>query len=239
VKESKIRGKNSSMMFVFLFTLLLLSAHEMVSSNLRGGGPFQAEESIDVDPAAMAGNTDDLTDDQLHLSHGTLTPAKLSAMKTEMVTLQKSLGSLMDKQTELTTQYKIEKEREVEDKALKKTVRQEVARSLLKNLDQQSQSRTEFMSNIVDKAISKVKDQYDISEMEHPDHPNDTDKDATGAEESVNDAAEESASGAAAEESASGAATEESASGAATEESASDTADEESAIDSSPSGPAF
>ena len=143
-------------------------------------GPFQKEDPIDVDPAAMAGNIDDLTDEQLHLNHGSLTPTKLAAMKEEMKTLQKSLGTLMDKQTALQTQYTIEKEREVEDKALKKKVKTDVARSLLKHLDQQSKTRTDFMTNIVDQAISKVKDQYDLA-IVHPDHP-DTGVAGTGAE---------------------------------------------------------
>ena len=114
-------------------TLLLLATLCIVTTTginiLRG--PFQAEEKMDVDPAAMSGDPNALTDDQLHLSHGSLTPAKLTEMKAEMKSLQQSLGTLMDRQTVLSTQYKIEKEREVEDKALKKKVREEVARSLL------------------------------------------------------------------------------------------------------------
>ena len=189
---------------------------------LQTSSPFQAEATMDIDPSAMEGDTDKLSDEQLHLNHGTrkflfkfyfypksffikyvtilililtflffntiphskyytVTPAKLSAMKEEMSTLQKSLGTLMEKQTQLTTTYKIEKEREVEDKALKKTVRQEVARSLLKNLDQQSQTRSDFMTGIVDKAITKVKDQYDLA-LVHPDHPEDVETTATGSE---------------------------------------------------------
>ena len=75
-------------------TLLLLASLCIVTTTtginiLRG--PFQAEEKMDVDPAAMSGDPNALTDDQLHLSHGSLTPAKLAGMKSEMKSLQKSL----------------------------------------------------------------------------------------------------------------------------------------------------
>jgi hypothetical protein len=137
-----IAGESLIMRSTCLLLLLLsLSLSLTTASNARRG-PFQQEEAIDVDPAAMQGDPNDLTDEQLHLNHGSLTPTKLTAMKAEMQVLQQSLGNLMEKQTALQTKYEIESERAVEDKALKKKVKMEVARSLLKNLDQQSQSRT-------------------------------------------------------------------------------------------------
>jgi hypothetical protein len=184
-----MKSLNSTFLLALTYFVIILSSFcisTTTASNLRKG-PFQKEETIDVDPAAMNSNPEDLTDEQLHLSHGSLTPTKLKAMKEQMSALQKSLGTLMDKQTKLQTQYEIEKEREVEDKAIKKKVKTEVARSLLKHLDQQSQSRTDFMTNIVDQAITKVKDQYDLS-IPHPDHP----------EEKIEDAEETTATGSAA-----------------------------------------
>jgi hypothetical protein len=166
--------------------LQLALAPASTVSHRRVRGPFMKEEPMDVDPGAMVDDPSKLTDDQLHLSHGSLTPAKLDAMKKEMTTLQGSLATLMDKQSQLTTVYKMEKEREAEEAVTKKKVREEVARSLLKHLEQQSKSRVELMKGVVDKAVAKVKDEYQLDELNHPDHP----EDATGGEQQGPDAAE-------------------------------------------------
>ena len=137
-------------------------------------GPFMQEEPMDVDPAAMVDDPSKLTDDQLHLSHGTLTPAKLAAMKKEMATLQGSLSMLMDKQAQLTTVYKMEKERDAEESATKKKVREEVARSLLKHLEDQSKSRKELVVGVIDKAVAKVKEHYQLEDLTNPDHQEDS-----------------------------------------------------------------
>jgi hypothetical protein len=171
-----------------LVRITLLLASLVATTGLHIRGPFQAEEKMDVDPAAMSGDPNALTDDQLHLSHGSLTPAKLTEMKEEMKTLQKSLGTLMDRQTALSTQYKLEKERAVEDKALKKKVREEVARSLLKNLDEETKSRNDQMHSIVDLAMQTTKDKLGGG----------SDKvDATGGDEDATGGEEGAATGAA------------------------------------------
>ena len=38
---------------------------------LQTSSPFQAEATMDIDPSAMEGDTDKLSDEQLHLNHGT------------------------------------------------------------------------------------------------------------------------------------------------------------------------
>ena len=161
-----------------LLVMALASAPTAEASSLLRG-PFMKEEPMDVDPNAMVDDPSKLTDDQLHLAHGSLTPAKLEEMKKEMATLQGSLAMLMEKQSQLTTVYKMEKEREAEEAVTKKKVREEVARSLLKHLEAQSKSRVELMKGVVDKAVSKVKSEYQLEELTHPDHP----EDATGGEE--------------------------------------------------------
>ena len=112
---------------------------------------------MDVDPDAMVDDPSKLTDEQLHLSHGTLTPAKLEEMKKEMATLQDSLSGLMDKQAKLTTMYKMEREREAEEKVTKRKVREQVARSILKHLESNSEKRMKFLKGLVHEAVDTTR----------------------------------------------------------------------------------
>eukprot|EP00946_MAST-07B_sp_MAST-7B-sp1_P005032 g5032.t1 len=157
--------------FRLLVALLALAPVQSLRSGAGAmlRGPFMKEEPMDVDPDAMVDDPSKLTDEQLHLSHGTLTPAKLDEMKKEMAKLQGSLAMLMDKQSQLTTVYNMEREREAEDSATKKKVREEVARSLLKHLHAQSKSRNELVQGIIDKSIAKIKDEYQLDNINHPD----------------------------------------------------------------------
>ena len=156
-------------------------------------GPFMKEEPMDVDPDAMVDDPSKLTDEQLHLSHGTLTPAKLEEMKKEMATLQDSLSGLMDKQAQLTTMYKMEREREAEEKVTKRKVREQVARSILKHLESHSEKKMEFLKDLVHEAV-------DTTRKTDGSGPG---VDSTGSEDSEPEAATGSATGGSSDASAS------------------------------------
>ena len=85
---------------VALVALVALTGHAVESASLRRAAP------LDVDADAMVEDPSQLTDEQLHLSHGSLTPDKLESMKTEMKSLKTTLDSLLTKQAVLSYQYK-------------------------------------------------------------------------------------------------------------------------------------
>ena len=144
-------------------------------------GPFMKEEPMDVDPDAMVDDPSKLTDEQLHLSHGTLTPAKLEEMKKEMATLQDSLSTLMDKQAQLTTMYKMEREREAEEKVTKRKVREEVARSILKHLQSHSEKKMEFLKDLVHETVDTTRGNDSSQAQAQSDESDDSQADgATG-----------------------------------------------------------
>ena len=126
-----------------------------------------------------------LSDEELGIKIGDLTPTKLQMYKKRMIELKGSLDTLMARQTRLNVEYETLLKTEGRDRDLKRQVRGMVARSVLKGMASLTDDRSAHVKEIVDEAVEQMKKDHNIA-LPHPDKPEERDaapkKSATGSE---------------------------------------------------------
>jgi hypothetical protein len=113
---------------------------------------------------------DKLSDEDLGIKNGDLTPKKLTKYKKRVTELKASLDTLMARQTVLNVEYNTLVRQENRDNDLKRKVKGMVARSVLKGMASMTDDRKSHVSGIVDQAVKRIKDEYSLK-LPHPDHP--------------------------------------------------------------------
>lgn len=111
---------------------------------------------------------DKLSDDELGIKRGDLTPALLKKYKKRVTQLKASLDSLMARQTVLNVEYNTLLRQENRDSDLKRKVKGMVARSVLKGMAELTDDRKQHVSGIVDQTVKRIKDEYSLK-IPHPD----------------------------------------------------------------------
>ena len=109
-----------------------------------------------------------LSDDALGIKNGDLTPAKLSEYKSKITTLKHSLDTLMARQTVLNVVYNTLTKSSNRDKDLKRQIRGDVARSVLKGMASLTDDRKSVMKKMVDETVNTLKKEFDLN-LPHPD----------------------------------------------------------------------
>ena len=113
---------------------------------------------------------DKLTDEELGIKNGDLTPKQLTKYKKRVTELKASLDTLMARQTVLNVEYNTLLRQENRDSDLKRKVKGMVARSVLKGMASLTDDRKQHVTGIVDQAVKKIKDDYSLK-LPHPDFP--------------------------------------------------------------------
>ena len=134
-------------------------------SVLRGAGNSAADSEKPVDQ---------LSDEELGIKIGDLTPTKLKFYKNRIHELKGSLDTLMARQTKLNIEYETLLKTEGKDRDLKRQVRAMVARSVLKGMAALTDDRSAHVKSIVDEAVEQLKRDHKIA-LPHPDKPEETD----------------------------------------------------------------
>ena len=116
---------------------------------------------------------DKLSDEELGVKNGDLTPTLLNKYKKRVTQLKNSLNSLMARQTVLNVEYNTLLRQENRDSDLKRKVKGMVARSVLKGMAELTDDRKQHVSGIVDQTVKRIKDEYSLK-IPHPDFPEPT-----------------------------------------------------------------